>query len=116
MAAKHKVTLRPQILGKLLLHYHRRLLRHGIEMLEQLRQQLDPVHLRHTSRLHAILVILKSLLHRETGHPDIDARLVLQSRALPRRPRSHLSGRFIEQHDINAVMQTRFASGFEFSK
>ena len=62
VASGDGVALISQILGQVPFHFHRRLIRHGVEVLVKLRQQLVTVPFHDPGRFVAVFVVQKSLI------------------------------------------------------
>ncbi len=73
--ARDGVTLFPKVLGEIFLHLYRRIVRHRIKVLVELRQQPNTVFFNHPSCFVPVLVIFKTVLHRKPRQPDINTRL-----------------------------------------
>ena len=80
MPAVHHEAAFAEALSEYHLHTLRFPVRHRIEVLVKTRHEALAEAANDTSRFHAILVVLESLLGRETGHADVVAGLTVTTR------------------------------------
>ena len=90
----HGITFPPQILRQIHLHLSCSFEWHRIKVRVELGQEADPVFLHYPGRFVAMLVILETVLNRQSGYPNVDARLrriafriKTQDRAMPQHGR-----------------------------
>jgi hypothetical protein len=89
-------------------------------MFVKLRHESHAVFPNDPSRLVAVFVIFKSMVDRNSGHPDIHARLQRIAFGIKAQDRRMLRDRVFEQDHINVVMKvlfllTRWLLPFQFA-
>src|SRR5205809_1851153 len=82
--------------------------RHRVQILVHLRQQSDTIFPDQPSRLVSVLVILESMIDRQSRHSNVDNRFgwIALGIALQNGPILERSSR--EQNDVHVVMKFRF--------
>jgi hypothetical protein len=116
MPACHRIPGPPQIVGQVCLHQRRRLKRHRIQMLIQLRHQSNAKSFHHPRRFHPCFVIREPLLRLQTAHPHINARLRRVPARILRPYLPQPSHRRRKQHHIDIMMMRQIRSRSDLPK
>src|SRR5206468_4239549 len=81
---------------------------HWIKMLEKFRQQSDTVPLDHPGRFIAVAMVLEPMLHRQSGHSDVNAGFVWVAIGIKAVHQTVLQNRVVEKNNVNVVMKSIF--------
>lgn len=103
--ARDGVALAAQVFSQILFHLDGGLVGHGIQVRVEFRQEPDPIFVDGPGGFVAVLVILKAMLHRETRHADIDARLGGIAFWIQPQDGRVPGHRVIEEDDVDIVME-----------
>lgn len=110
MPTRHRVAHSAQILGQTRFHLNGDVVRHRIQVLEQLGQKANPVAFDNRGCFDACFVVGEPLFGSEAGHSNINALFFWISLGVFRPDLSQLADGWVQKDDIDIVMKPGLAA------